>query len=422
MEISMDNTRLEKIIDYAFGLFLFFSFISISISQLFLVLTILLYIYYAIRFRKDISFEIPLSLKIVLILYFWAFVITFFHENKIENFKEMREIWLYFPLFLMANYYWNRREQIKRLFSFFLWGAFISGIVGILEFFTYIDAKNLLKYGFTHGLNHPKIHLHPKMGGGEITGFMGNPLTYAGIMIIPVLYYFLQYFYSDSERKKISDKYSWFYRSHLWILYYFNLFGSGSRSGILGIIGSMALAALTYSRKVFFIFLSLSVILIGGYLAISDSARVRMENIFTQKEKGIQQRFITYQVAIKIIQNDPFIGKGPMNFEAEYKKYFPKVRSFRHAHNDILQKGISWGIPGLILFLALYFLPGWRFFRLIYHEDRVISFYGALALFTIVAFFIAGLFQCYLTDSEDMVHFAFILGVGEAAYRKAKKG
>lgn len=365
---------------------------------------------------------LPLSMKIVIGLYIWGLFATIFHDNPGENLKEMREIWLTFPILLLANFYWKRAQNFTRVFHFFLWGAFFSGIIGILEYVTYIDAKNILKYGFTQGFDHPKIHLPKKMGGGEVAGFMGNPLTYAGLMIIPVFYHFLQYFYPKQKMEYLNDDSNisnrWLHRPYMWILYFFNLFASGSRSAILGIFSALSLSTFIYSKKVFVIFLSASVILLGVFFTISESARNRMGQIFVQKEIGVRQRFVTYSNALKIIEAAPVFGKGPMNFQSEYRKNFPKEKSFRHAHNDLLQKGASWGIPGLLIFLSLYFFPAYRFWKMIRDENQFVAFYSALALFTVVAFFVSGFFQCYLTDSEDLVHFSLALGMGEMMLRR----
>ncbi len=423
------NNPAEKLLHYSFGLFLFFSFISISVSQIFLFLSTVFFLWLMITKRKEISFHFPTSMKILAILYLWATFATLFHENKAKNFREFTDLWLYLPVLVLANFYFLRKDLFPSAVKFFLAGALFTSFVGILEYIFLVDAKGLFKYGLSHGMDHPDVRLPIVMGGGRVAGFMGNPLTYSGVMILPTLFYFLRIFFPQSRfpglfsrPEKTMNQKQYFLQTILgWVLYFFNLFASASRSATLGILAAMTLGAMRFSRKIFFILTAILVIFFAAVMTFSPSSRYRIALIFTHQELGIQQRFVTYRVATNIMKEAPMTGKGPRNFDVMYKRYFPEARSYDHAHNDLLDKGASWGIPALLLFLIFYLVPAGQFWKAMRNPDPEISYYTAIGFFGIVAFFVSGVFQCYLTDSEDIVHYAMILGLGELALRRAQK-
>lgn len=112
-------------------------------------------------------------------------------------------------------------------------------------------------------------------------------------------------------------------------------------------------------------------------------------------------RFIMWKTASQIIIDHPLSGVGKEGYYEEINRRIklgetsPLITTAPHPHNELLNMGVEMGIPGLLLGLALYLVPGALFFKNLREIDPVRKFAAYAGLFTVVAFFLVGLMDTY---------------------------
>ena len=84
-------------------------------------------------------------------------------------------------------------------------------------------------------------------------------------------------------------------------------------------------------------------ILLFVYLPESTQPAIT-ENIFSSS--GRAQLWIH---ALDMIQNNPWLGVGPMHFA-----YYPSPGAYGHPHNSFIQLAVEWGLPAALLILWLF--------------------------------------------------------------------
>ena len=129
-----------------------------------------------------------------------------------------------------------------------------------------------------------------------------------------------------------------------------------------------------------------------------------------------------------IIEDNPIVGVGQGNFQHEYAELLPpdtpEYRLYTHAHNDLLNVGVSTGLPGMLIYLGLwvvvlaYFWSAWRQLRSA-DDDR--SAYVLAALTGSICFFGTSLTEATFVDEEVRALLMFLWGVGLFPWYKEQK-
>ncbi len=132
------------------------------------------------------------------------------------------------------------------------------------------------------------------------------------------------------------------------------------------------------------ILFSAIVIVVGISLTISSrvasaptrSAIERALSSFNLKSPGVAERLYLWKSALLMVQDRPLLGWGPETFGTYYPKYRseefvryefdvlkrPKTLFQNRPHSDILQAGVSAGVLGLLVYVALW--GGFFFFAI----------------------------------------------------------
>jgi O-antigen ligase len=86
------------------------------------------------------------------------------------------------------------------------------------------------------------------------------------------------------------------------------------------------------------------------------------------KEETLEQRLRPARATLQLVQQKPWLGHGAGTFET----VFPQARTpdvlampFDHAHNDYVQQAAEVGLLGLLLWVGVGLLAGWRALRLL---------------------------------------------------------
>lgn len=137
-----------------------------------------------------------------------------------------------------------------------------------------------------------------------------------------------------------------------------------SRGGMIGMAAALAMVFFILPRRIQLISVLAGVVLVGGFILtpIGQSQLDRFEGVFEDngalvrtEHGGTWGRASLWQAGIEMIQDKPFTGIGPGEYDYHYREYVPEWidRSPRgQAHNGWLQMGAQAGIPGIFAFMV----------------------------------------------------------------------
>lgn len=249
--------------------------------------------------------------------------------------------------------------------------------------------------------------------GERITGFMGHPLTQAGLLLLfltVALSHFL--FYKEKTR------YFWAVGCFLALV---ALSLTLTRSAWVGLAAAAALILAFYKPKALII---IPVILVLFFLLSPKHVKSRILSIFSTRSYSNAQRIEYLQAGIKIIKDYPLFGTGPNTVDMVFQnpKYGLSDLSKRnvHLHNNITQIGAERGIPALLAWLTFI---GWTFLsllKLLKNKDPASYSLTVSAMAALLALCTAGLFEYNFGDSEITLLFLTIITLPFIAYKKSK--
>jgi len=111
----------------------------------------------------------------------------------------------------------------------------------------------------------------------------------------------------------------------------------------------------------------------GGWLRFGDSLSLEkilgMGRGFNLQEYNVQERFLFWQDAMKIVADHPVLGLGGGAFEETYRHYQSSNYSSTQVHNHYLQLWAETGTIGLLIFLAVWGCYKWTVWK-IYRLDK----------------------------------------------------
>ncbi|MBQ0959917.1 O-antigen ligase family protein [Ideonella sp. 4Y11] len=127
----------------------------------------------------------------------------------------------------------------------------------------------------------------------------------------------------------------------------------------------------------------------GSAAAASAVAGPRPQNY---REESLQARLRTPRVSLELVEQQPWWGWGGGVFD----RVFPRVRTpeiywgkFDYAHNDYVQQAVEVGLVGMLLWVGVGLLAGWRAVRLLRDDQPRLS--RGVAVCTLVALGCLGL-------------------------------
>jgi O-antigen ligase len=146
---------------------------------------------------------------------------------------------------------------------------------------------------------------------------------------------------------------------------------------------------------------------------VPDSAWQRfgnLKNVSTERgmvgvdeEGSAQQRYQTLQVALRVAQEHPITGIGPMMYAEVGPIYgramatqYPLARNVRDPHNTFLRLSTELGIPGLLLFVAMMttvLTRAWRQSTVLLNRGEPAGQVFRLMMLGLFAYLLAGLFS-----------------------------
>jgi O-antigen ligase len=373
-------SRYDRFIQITIFIFVFASPFSISITQTGLTLALVAWIAKMIYQRKC---EIRQSALDYLFLLFilLEIVSTVFSDAPAESLQHFKRLLLVPIVYLLA---YNVKDE-----------AFGKKLIGALI----IVSSILAWYG---------VFKYLASGGG-----LGNRLrlfhhwmTSGGILMLVALVA-SAFWFTDAPRKiKI-----WIGVLSLPIL--LSLVFTFTRSSWLGFLAGLGLLALLKSRKFLVI---LAVVILFGVLLAPANMQDRIRSIFDPTHRNNIERLNMWQAGINAIQDRPLTGYGDIDFGKIYQKYkLPTAKeNVGHFHNNFIQTGAMFGIPGILFFFGLMvtlFILEFQVFRQIPPEAWFARAVALGSLAVLAGFNINGLFEWNFGDAEVVMIFWFTVGI-----------
>lgn len=439
--------------------------ISISATHILIGITLLLWIYAWIRSpRRSDSYafpsimqKIPPVFRMGLLLYGIIILSTSIqalgHDplNSIRN--AVRNEWSDFALMaygLMIYDLSRRKERNRRILMIGLWSLIIALILsGVMAmFFEHRLGRIIRGAGEIMSAGNRPQHPLGLLGGLQLyrpIGFMNTRLTYAGllILILPFTLGEIGLVGSESNRARLRTA----GLIALSIAGVLVLLANGSRSAQLGFLFCLPALVWIIFRQVYgqwgpgirTIYEKrrrlLVMMLICGLPACAAFIWAVLPFVLEIKEQlqaMLVQRHTDYfrpilwTGSLRLIEAHPILGVGAGNFKAatlawrdQYLLAHPDLLYFfkntpdGHAHNDVLHLSVVGGIPAGLSFLGLVYLIIQRMLRSA-QTGRSADFRTALLFCGSLAFFIAGIAQCYFQDDEVVVVFWTVLALASA--------
>lgn len=182
----------------------------------------------------------------------------------------------------------------------------------------------------------------------------------------------------------------------------FPLIFTFTRSSWLGFVCGMSLMAVLHSKKWLIVIVS-AVMLIGIFAPYS--LKKRALSAFDPTHPNNVERTYMWIAGLEMMKDRPLTGMGDVDLKQIYDRYKSPLAKQRngHLHNNFIMFGATLGVPGFILFFALFihiFIIGFRNYRKVPEHDRLMKGVALGCLGILAAFHVNGLFEWNFGDAE----------------------
>ncbi len=186
------------------------------------------------------------------------------------------------------------------------------------------------------------------------------------------------------------------------VIMIFPLIFTFTRSSWLGFISGLFLIGILQNKKLI-VGLLIGILL---FLFLSPvSIKKRALSIFDPHHPKNIERIYMWKAGIKMMKDHPLTGVGDIDLGKLYEKYkLPEAKEkVGHLHNNLIMFGVTLGIPGLLVLLALFlkiFIEELKIYYSIPQKEWLLrsTVLGSLAVF--VGFQVNGLFEWNFGDAE----------------------
>ena len=241
--------------------------------------------------------------------------------------------------------------------------------------------------------------------GKTIITYDGRPPGTLGGSIFLALYLLLLFFITLSffSNEKSKKKKLWYFL--VLLLFAYIIVVTGSRAVYFGIFIGLAYYFLTFPLKTKLILALKASFVIAVLIGTSG---IYYLNFYSEKDPGRlsikmareDPRFSAWLVSEKAMFDRPLLGYGPENFSIAFDRYYDPSLPFiskewgswyDRAHNFIFEMGITYGLPALLVYLALIGTLFWRLQILKDRNGNKLVYHGIQATF--LAYLSANMFS-----------------------------
>ncbi|MDI6758489.1 MAG: O-antigen ligase family protein [Candidatus Omnitrophota bacterium] len=319
----------DYILEYSLYGMIFFIPISKAAIEIFFGLALAAFLIKKV-IKPDFKFLLTPP-HLLLLLFFMFSALSLFNSGPYfaRGLEALIAKWLeYLLIFILIEDTLNNKKKIYIAAYLFLFMAILVCIDGLWQkFFIYdfLKHKELIKVD---------------SGPSAISASFGHYNSFGSylVIVISLILGFLIY----QENKKLRS-----------VLYFLTaiagicLFLTFSRGSWLGIFFSLLLMMFLSERRKIPLF-----IVAVFFISVCLVPLIRERFMFIFQEGGDAGRFTIWQSAFKMIQENPFLGKGVGTFMNLFSKYMSMPLQIQYAHNSFLQVWAETGIFSLLSFLS----------------------------------------------------------------------
>ena len=375
--------------------------VSIAASQTLLVVGSLM----LLIFRQRLEFPriwIPLAL-----FFLWTALADVLSPDPWGGRAQIRKflVFLFIPLV-----YGVFKEQFSKVYGL-IWAwavaAGASGLWGLLQF--------LMKYrkAMTTGQNFYEAYV-----GRRITGFESHWMTFGALQLSVLSLLLSQCFFGHKKTPR------WIFG--VIVVLSAAIFLGWTRSIWIATFFSALYLVWFWRPKMMF---AVPVVAALAFAVAPSSTRARLTSLIDPhgETDSNEHRVVTFVTGLEMIKAHPWFGLGPEQIGRQFDRYVPAyikrplpVGFYGHLHNIYVQYAAERGIPALLLMMWLISLTLWDCVQGIRRLGRAQStqlfiLHGVVAC--TIGILIGGLFEFNLGDSEVLMMFVSVIGLGYAALK-----
>ena len=374
--------------------------VSIAASQIFLGVGILLLLvfYGKLQFPR---IWIPLAL-----FFFWTALADVLSPDPWQGRAQIRKFFVFFFIPLIYGVFVRQFSKISYLIAAWTVAATASGLWGLVQFVIKYRTERFSPEGFYIAYLRRRI-----------TGFESHWMTF-GALQLSVLSLLLAHWFFARRRMP-----NWVYAVSIPVLSAAILLG-WTRSIWGATVAAVLYLVWFWRPKMIWAVPAITVIVV---LASPPATRERITSLVHPRADVDSNRFraVTFFTGLEMIKAHPWFGLGPEEISRSFNSYVPaSIRRplpagyYGHLHNIYVQYAAERGIPGLLLLLWFIGLALWDYARAIRRAGRARSqqlfvLHGSIAV--IIGVLVGGVWEYNLGDSEVLMMFVSVIGLGYAA-------
>lgn len=192
----------------------------------------------------------------------------------------------------------------------------------------------------------------------QATGFLNNPMTYAGIMQL-TSFMAAGHLAALFINRKSTNINRLGLPLVLLTCNFVGLLFAAERSAWLGMVAGVLILTLRISRKAFLIgIVALTLSVVAGYFAV-PVVKTRLQSASNwQADQSITLRLKVWQIALDTFKASPLLGVGPRNFPRIPTDAVPgESKDLNHGHSNYMHVLATLGVLGLLSFAWLVLAP-----------------------------------------------------------------
>jgi putative inorganic carbon (hco3(-)) transporter len=374
--------------------------VSISISEFLLGLALILLLIFRWRLRFP-RIWIPLAG-----FFLWTILADLVCPDPWLGRAQIKKLVLFF--FIPVVYTVFARQLAKAFYLLIAWTATAtaSALLGFEQFIHKYETARRTGEDF-----------YVTYVGHRITGFESHWMTFGALQLSVLCLVLAQIFFSD---RRMPVWLSW---AVVAILSISILLGETRSIWLASVCAVLYLVWCWRPRMT----LALPLILLLAFAFAPSATRERLTSIFSPhgETDSNRHRLVTFSTGLRMIEAHPLVGIGPEQIGRQFDRYVPSnikrplpVGYYGHLHDIYLQYAAERGLPALVFILWAIGLAVWDWGREILREGkgrslRLFVLHAAIAV--TIAVLVGGFLEYNLGDSEVLMMFLSVVGLGYAA-------
>jgi len=385
--MKLSSELLRRILNVWLLIFVVGSTFSIALTQSALFLAFVFWVWIMILEKKSLIPRTPFD------FYFLAYIVVgiislIFSLNPEAMVVVFIKRLLLIPIVYIVAANVTDKKFLKILLTAFVGVTVILSIIGIQKYLA---------------------------GGGGLEGRLKlyhHYMTSGGILMIVSLITFAFAFSDASLKTRVAAL-------ACGILMLFPLLFTFTRSSWLGFLCGLVMMGALQGRKWI---LGVLILAVAFFVFAPLSVKKRALSVFDPHHPNNVERTYMWKAGLEMMRDYPLTGVGDMDLGELYAKYKPPEAKEQHGHlhNNFIMFGVTLGVPGLVVFLALFiriFIRELQIYFSVPAREWLLKGVALGSLTAFVGFQVNGLFEWNFGDAEIAMLLWLTVGLALAVDR-----